>query len=87
MYRLDKPSYYKALSVCFKLPITRSQSVGTWLKEKLPDINEGSDLRFDTLIEHFKVLSETVTASEKAKSPKRPKQKRNQVGHIALYLS
>ncbi len=87
MYRLDKPSYYKALSVRFKLPITRSQSVYTWLKEKLPDINEGSDLRFDTLIEHFKVLSETVTASEKSKNPQKDqKQKRNQVGHIALYL-
>lgn len=87
MYRLNKTSYYKELSVRFKLPITRSKSIYTWLNHELPDIKHQSDLRFDTLIAHFKGLSTTIVSPQNSKNPEKDqKQKRNQVGHIALYL-
>ena len=87
MYRLNKTSYYKELSVRFKLPITRSKSIYTWLNHELPDIKHQSDLRFDTLIAHFKGLSTTIVSPQNSKNPEKDqKQKRNQVGHIVLYL-
>lgn len=87
MKGLNKKSYYKALTVRFKLALIRSNPVYSWLYKALPTITVTTDARFKVLIARFIQLSKTVEAPEASKNrQKERKQKRNQASKIASYL-